>query len=170
MRYPKVWRSIINGTAWFAGGLAFVVAILQVMEACMRYFFGSPTSWSLTISQYCLCFALFIGSSYAFQEHGHVAVDMIRDLADKHDKTGKRITRRGLAIFGYVGCVIYVLTLFRGILILLERGIRNNTTTGMVPDVPIWMLYFPMMLGIVFMVLTLIFMILDILAGGEQYL
>ena len=170
MRYPKAWRKLINATAWFSGGMAFLVGIIQVMEVVMRYFFKSPTSWSLTICGYCVCYALFFGSSYAFQEQGHVAVDMIRDFADKHDKSGKRISRRALAVFGYLGCAVYIVALFYGTWILLSRGLKYNTFTGLSPSIPIWIMYLPIVVSIVLMMVTIIFMVLDIFAGGEHYM
>ncbi|MDR0469522.1 MAG: TRAP transporter small permease [Peptococcaceae bacterium] len=173
MRYPKVWRKIINGTAYISGGLACLLGVMCTVEAIMRYFFKSPTSWSLNICQYMLGYLLFTGSAYAFQAQGHVAVDMIRDFADKRSKgrlQGKRLPRRILAIYGYLMSIFYTSFIFYGVWNLFIRGITRNVWTTENPPIPQWVIHTPMIYGMVLMLITVIFMIMDIIAGGEEFL
>ena len=170
MRYPKIWRKFINSTAYFSGGLTCIMAAMLVMECILRYVFKSPTSWSLNVSMYMLCYMMFLGSAFAFQSQGHIAVDMIRDFADKHDKTGKRISRRALAILGYVLSGLYLVSLLYGLFKLAQRAIQFNAMTIQYPQIPQWAIYGPMIIGTVMMIITVIFMILDIISGGEEFI
>jgi len=170
MKYPSVWRKFINGTAYFSGAIACVIALLLVMEVVLRYIFRSPTSWSLNVCMYMLCYMMFLGSSYAFQSHGHVAVDMIRDFADRHDKSGKRISRRILACIGYVLASAYLCTLVIGVWRLFRRAVMFHSKTVEYPMIPQWLIYGPMIVGICMMIITCVFMILDILHGGDEFM
>ena len=173
MRYPRFWRKMINGTAYFSGGLACLLGVMCTAEAILRYFFKAPTSWSLNICQYLLGYLLFTGSAYAFQAQGHVAVDMIRDFADKRSKgklEGKRIPRRILAIYGYLMSIFYISILFYGVWGLFTRGILRNVWTTENPPIPQWIIHTPMIYGMALMLITVVLMILDILAGGDEFL
>ncbi len=170
MKYPKIWRKFINGTALFSGGVAFVIAALQTTEAIRRYVFASPSKWALNVSEYMLIFLVFIGSAYAFQEHGHVAVDMLLNAMDKLDKSGKQRPRRVLAIIGYSMALIFTGCLFKGTWGQFTKALRLHRMTTYIPEIPQFILYIPMILGFLIMSLTLIFMILDIIAGGTEHL
>ena len=170
MKYPKFWRSFINGTAYFSGAIACIIAVLMVMEVILRYIFRSPTSWSLNVCMYMLCYMMFLGSSYAFQSHGHVAVDMIRDFIDKFDKTGKRTSRRILAVIGYTLASAYLCTLLIGIWRLFKRAFQYGSKTVEYPMIPQSLIYGPMIVGIIMMITTCVFIILDILSGGDEFL
>ncbi|MDR1206220.1 MAG: TRAP transporter small permease subunit [Peptococcaceae bacterium] len=170
MRYPKIWRKITNGAAMFSGALAFIIGCLQVMESLLRYFFNAPTKWSLNVSEYLLIYLLFIGSAYAFQEHGHVAVDMVLNLVDKIDKTGKRIYRRILVSVGYLLAIVFVFCLLYGVWGMFTKAIEIGRVTTYIPTIPIWVLYAPMIIGMVMMTVTLVFMILDCISGSEEHI
>ena len=83
MKYPAFFRKLNGGLAFFCGCLIFLTGIFSVIEAIMRGLFSSPTIWTLNVSCYLLIWAIFLGSPYAFQTHGHVAVDLLRDAIDK---------------------------------------------------------------------------------------
>jgi TRAP-type C4-dicarboxylate transport system permease small subunit len=120
-----------------------------------------------------LGYLLFTGSAYAFQAQGHVAVDMIRDFADKRSKgrlQGKRLPRRILAIYGYLMSIFYTSFIFYGVWNLFIRGITRNVWTTENPPIPQWVIHTPMIYGMVLMLITVIFMIMDIIAGGEEFL
>ena len=91
MHYPQFWRKLIDKLGMLSGFLIIIISLFSVMEAFLRYFFDSPTGWALNVCQYLLVYMIFLSSPYAFQEGGHVAVDMILNLIDKHDRSGKRL-------------------------------------------------------------------------------
>lgn len=170
MKYPEWWRRIVNSTALVSGALTFIIALLAIFEIVMRYVLNSPTSWSLNTSQYLLIWLFFMGAAYAFQERGHVAVDMFLHLADKIDKSGKRIVRRVIVIIGLIISIAYIALLMYGTTQLLEKALKYGQMSDMMPNIPIWILYLPMMIGMAMMVVTAIFMILDTCTDSETYL
>ncbi len=170
MRYPKFMVKINGATAIMCGAVVFIFALLAVMESILRQFFNSPTVWTLNITQALFIWAAFLGSSWAFQEHGHVAVDLMRDLVDKHTKSPKRIPRRVMAVFGYICAFIVMAVILYGGWIKTMSSAEVNEMHTFVFKFPVIASTIPIVIGSIQMLVTLIFMILDILAGGEKYL
>ena len=170
MRYPKLWRKIVNALALISGLLALLTGFLSVFEAVSRYFFHHPTSWSLTITQYILLYLVFFASPYAFQECGHVAIDIARSAADKIEPTGR--LRKCMAVFGYIAAMVFIAFLFKAVWAALMTALQHNKMTLSIPIVPMWVLYVPMLIGLALMAITIIFMILDILSrnGTGKYI
>jgi TRAP-type C4-dicarboxylate transport system permease small subunit len=109
-----------------------------------------------------------MASAYAFQEGGHVAVDMLRNAADRFDKTGKQIPRRAMAVLGYLMALFFICVMFYGAWELFQKSIVLNRLSTLSPQIPMWILYLPMMIGSVFMAITLVFMILDCLSQDSD--
>ncbi len=170
MRYPRFWKKIVDSLALAAGSLTLVIAVLSVLEAIMRYIFKSPTSWSLTTCTYILLYVVFFASPYAFQEGGHVAVDMVRIACDKINTSGK--LRRIICVIGYLFALLFMYVLAKGVWQLLGKAIAGATKTLAKPVIPMWALYGPMAVGLVIMAVTLIFIILDCISkdGTGKYL
>lgn len=162
MRYPKFWTRIVNFLGLASGTLTLAIAFLSVLEAILRYFFKTPTSWTLTVSTYILLYIVFFASPYAFQEGGHVAVDMVKMACDKLDVSGKM--RRIISVLGYLFAVVFMAVLIRGVWQLLGKALAVNKYTVSIPLIPMWVLYVPMIVGLVLMLVTLVFMILDCMA------
>lgn len=114
MRYPKLMVTINKIGAYICGIIVLCGSALAVMESILRKVFASPTDWSLNLTSAIFIWASFLGSSWAFQEHGHVSVDLIRSMIDKHTKGEKRVPRRILAIIGYVISFVVVAAMLYG--------------------------------------------------------
>ncbi len=170
MRYPKFMDKINTVGAILCGVIVFIFSILAVMESILRQFFGSPTVWTLNVTSAVFIWAAFLGSSYAFQEHGHVAVDLVRDLVDKHTKSEKRTPRRVMSVIGYICAFIVVLCILWGGWVATVSAVKINQMWPFVFKFPYVISTLPVVIGSVQMLVTLIFMILDIIAGGDKYL
>lgn len=170
MKYPKLMGKINTVGAMICGVVVFGFALLAVMESVLRQVFNSPTVWTLNVTQSVFIWAAFMGSAYAFQEHGHVAVDLIRDLVDKHTKSPKRTPRRVMAVIGYICAFIVVICILWGGWLQTVTAIELNQMESYVFKFPHVISTLPVVIGSVQMLVTLIFMILDIFAGGEKYL
>ncbi|MDR1070002.1 MAG: TRAP transporter small permease [Gracilibacteraceae bacterium] len=168
MKYPKTWEKTVNALAVVSGCMVMLIAFLALFEAVARHLFRSPTSWSLNTSGYMLIWLLFLGTSYAFQEHGHVAVDMLRDVADKLD--GTRRLRRAMAVVGYLISTIFVTVLGYGGVKLTQSAAAMNMKTTTTTPIPLWPLYAAIIAGCALMLVTLIFILLDLSGKGEKYL
>ncbi|MDR3294554.1 MAG: TRAP transporter small permease subunit [Clostridiales Family XIII bacterium] len=166
MKYPEFWRKTINTIAFVSANMILIIAGLSVMEAVLRHFFHNPTSWGLNVSTYILIWAMFLGSSYAFQEQGHVSVDMLKDIVDK---TGTRIPRRIMAVAGYLLSLTFILSLLYGGWLLCQKSIRFGRLMPSSTPIPEIFLDFAVITGSVLMFITLIFIILDVFKS-EKYL
>jgi C4-dicarboxylate transporter DctQ subunit len=170
LRYPKFMEQINKAGAIICGVITFLAAFLAVMESILRQFFNSPTVWTLNITMSVFIWAAFLGSAYAFQEHGHVAVDLVRDVVDKHTKREDRLARRIMAIIGYLCAIVFIFCILWGGWNATVRAIEINQMEPYVFKFPKVISTLPVVIGSVQMLATLIFMILDLFAGGEKYL
>jgi TRAP-type C4-dicarboxylate transport system permease small subunit len=170
MRYPKFWKKTVDALGLASGFLTMVIAIMSLGEAISRYVFKHPTSWSLTLSTYILIYIVFFASPYAFQEGGHVAVDMVKIACDKISASGR--LRKIISVIGYIFAVVFIVVIFKGSLKLFNTALAMSKMTVSNPVIPMWILYLPMLIGSVLMIITLVFMILDCLAkdGTGKYL
>lgn len=169
MKYPGFMKTINKYVARFSGAIIFGISALAVFEAISRQFFSRPTNWTLNISCYVFIWAIFLGSAYAFQEHGHVAVDLLRDFIDK--KTApSRMVRRVLAVIGYCISFVVIAVFLYGGWKLCIKGIELNQLAPTTFYLPLIWVYPAVVVGSALMLLTLFFMILDLFSGSEEYL
>lgn len=160
---------INKGGAIICGVIVFVFALLAVMESILRKF-GHPTVWTLNLTQSIFIWAAFLGSAWAFQEHGHVSVDLLRDIVDGHTKRPDRLPRRIMAIIGYICAFIVVLVILYGGWLQTVSAISLNQMEAYVFKFPHVVSTLPVVIGSIQMLATLIFMILDLFSGGEKYM
>ena len=166
MKYPNFMRKINNALGAFAGTLMLLIGILCVMESILRTVFLSPTSWGPNITQYLLITSIFLGCSYAYQEKGHVGVELIRDVLQK--KFGVA-PRRVMSIIGYLlSLAVIIVTLVAIVNVMVPAFQLGQVTAGRF-DIPITILYGIMIAGSIVMAVTVFFIILD-LFKDDKYL
>lgn len=170
MKYPVFWRKFNEAIGIIAGILALVIAALSVFEAIARYVFEHPTSWSLNVCCYILVWSIFLGSAFAFQQGGHVGVDMLLEYVDKHCKSEKRLPRRIMAIIGNIMTCIFMIVILYGILGMCKTALEFHSVTIATNPIPIIWLYLGVVIGTILMIVTLIFIILDLISGDDKYL
>jgi len=169
MRYPKILTQINKFCSYISGIIVFGASALAVMESILRKVFSSPTSWSLNLTMGIFIWAAFLGSSYAFQALGHVSVDMFRDIMDKHTKGKKRVPRRIVSIIGYLISAFVIAFLLRGGWQLCQRvGFRDLAPYNF--KFPLIISYSAIVVGSGLMLVTLVFIILDLASGSDKYL
>ena len=167
MAYPKKLYRINSILAVIGGGGFTCIAIITVVESLSRTFFSVSSSWSLDLCTYFLLWAVFLSSPWAFQEKGHVAVDLLRDLIQK--LFGIK-PRRVMALVGYA-LVSFVLILLLGSAYrLASDAIYYSKLTTANLQIPAIYLDIGIIVGTVFMIITVVFIILDILSGSKKYL
>ena len=167
MKYP-LWMKKLNAVfAIIAGALFMAIALLSVIEALLRGVFSSPTMWTVDISQYLLIIAAFFGSSYAYQEFGHVAVDFVKGVVEK---CWGKAPRRVMAIIGNLMALTTVSVLLWAAYALGKRAMLFASLTTNNIQIPVAALYGIMAAGSVVMILTILFIILDLFSDSEKYL
>lgn len=167
MKYPGFWRKTINAIAFVAANMVLLISLLSVLEAVLRYIFKSPTHWSLDVSRYALIWAMFLGSSYAFQEHGHVSVDMLLNIVDK---TGTRVPRKIMSVIGYLMSFLFISSILYGGVLMIQKSVKYNRMTSAAMPIPQMYLELAIIVGCALMLITLIFIILDIFSNSETYI
>ena len=170
MKYPRFMALLNKISASICGFIVLGTAALAVMESILRQFFNSPTIWTLNLSTGIFIWAAFLGSSWAFQELGHVSVDMVRVFIDKHTKGEKRIPRRVISIVGYLSSFAVVSAILYGGWAICERAVRLNSLAPYNFRFPLIISYSAIVVGSTLMLITLLFMILDLIAGGDKYM
>ena len=170
MRYPNFMVRINKVCAYASGMVVFGASALAVMESILRKVFQSPTSWSLNLTSGVFIWAAFLGSSWAFQELGHVTIDLVRDLIDRHSTSKKRMPRRVLAIIGYIICFVVIAVFLYGGWQYSMRAINLNEMAQYNFPFPKIISYSAIVVGSVMMLVTVFFIILDLFSGGDKYL
>jgi TRAP-type C4-dicarboxylate transport system permease small subunit len=156
--------------AYICGGIVLGASALAVMESILRKAFAAPTTWTLNLTSGIFIWAAFLGSSWAFQELGHVSIDLVRDFVEKRVKSEKRMPRRMMSLIGYVISFIVVAVFLYGGWLLCQRAVNMNQLAPYNFKFPLIISYSAIVVGSVMMLATLVFIILDLLAGGDKYL
>lgn len=171
MPYPKMLKKI-NQVFGRAGGiLCFVVAIMFLVNAIMRYVFRHPTSWMTDYACYIHCLALFMGCAYTFQVHGHVGVDMVRKAVDKKTKYAhNRIGTRIMAIIGHLQTLTFLGITTYAIFNQMLKAHKFGSMTESTYPIPQFILYLIMFLGCCLMIVTVFFIILTLFTKSDEYI
>lgn len=78
--FGVLWKGIewlSNQAAWIAGGFTVIITLSIAREVIGRYFFKSPSDWSLELSCYLLVGLTYLSSPYTELVEGHIRVDLI---------------------------------------------------------------------------------------------
>jgi TRAP-type C4-dicarboxylate transport system permease small subunit len=160
MKYPTILRKFNKALGAVSGVLLLAIAIMSVMESILRTIFISPTKWTVDISAYFLLIAIFLGAGYAYQEKGHVGVELFKDLIEKHFG---QLPRRIMSIGGYVLSIVVIMATMISVYLLLIPALEINQTTFANITIPIAVLYTVMIIGSVIMAVTVFFIILNLI-------
>lgn len=74
-RYINCLEWLSKQTGWIAGSLSFIMMIAIIREVTGRYFFNSPTDWSVDLNAFLLVGMVYLGSGYTTIIDGHVRAD-----------------------------------------------------------------------------------------------
>lgn len=167
MKFPQSLRTFNHAAAVLAGVIILIIGFLTTIEGIARGLFNSPTSWSLDVCRYLLVWTIFLGSAFAFQEKGHVAVDFMRKgLGRKFGCSCQRC----LSSIGYLIALLYVMVLMYSSVDLMVYAFQNDKLTRGTIQIPIVWLYLAMGIGSIGMVITLCFIQLDLKSGSDEYI
>ena len=170
MRYPTFMTKINTVCGYISGGIILAASFLAVMESILRKVFLKPTTWSLNLTQGVFIWAAFLGASWALQEVGHVSIDMVRDVIDRHTKGAKRMPRRIIAIGSYLASGFVLSVMLRAGWNLSLRAIQYNEYAAYNFKFPKIVSYSAIVVGSALMLLTIVFILLDLIKGNDKYL
>jgi TRAP-type mannitol/chloroaromatic compound transport system permease small subunit len=126
---------IIGKTNEWLGKAASYLLVAMMGTICyevvVRYFFGRPTTWSLELNTYLLCYYCMLGGGFTLLRDGHVSVDIVYG----------RFSTKTKAILSCVTSIFF----FMFAVVLLWTGVdlaydafRYQETSGSILDWPLF--------------------------------
>ena len=105
-----------------------VIAVLTFGEVCARYFFNSPTQWTIEIVVMLAAIHYMIAGPQAYAEDTHIRITVLSDRLPKAMRRALRIFERALVAFvaGIVG--YWALKQAQSALAITERTGSNLNT------------------------------------------
>ena len=95
-------------SGWLAGGLTLVMMVAILREVVGRYFFNTPSDWSLELCGYLLVALAYLGAPYTELTEGNIRIDFL------YSRFGPRL-KAGVDIFIYlVGLIWSGVVLWQG--------------------------------------------------------
>jgi C4-dicarboxylate transporter DctQ subunit len=167
MEFPKILNKINRILGLISGAIILIIGILTSMEGIARGLFDQPTTWSLDVCRYLLIWAVFLSSSFAFQEKAHVSVDFFREGIGK--KTIP-VLQRVMAILGYIFSLVYILIIVWGGLYMFVHGLKWERLTRGTIQIPIIWVYWAVVIGSVMMAITVIAILINLIRGKNDYI
>lgn len=141
-RFDRILAWIENFLAAATLGAASALAIVAVI---LRYVFDYVIFWSGEAVIYLIIFSTFVGAVITLRHNEHVSVDILQLFLGGRGK--KILTLLGsLMLVGYCG----IIGLYAWILVA-EPSIRNTTTAAL--DLPLWVVYLALPIGLTLMLL-----------------
>ena len=86
---------------WISILCALIVAFMMITicyEVIVRYFFNSPTSWTVEINSYLLVYIVFLMAGVLEGSDGHIQVDAIRSKLSTKKSTVLSIITKGISL------------------------------------------------------------------------
>jgi TRAP-type mannitol/chloroaromatic compound transport system permease small subunit len=118
-------------TGLLLGFVILLIMVLVVYEVTSRYFFNSPTLWSMEINQYLFCAVSLMGGGYCLLRDGHVRVDIFYP----------RLSAKGQAVVDF--CTFPLALVFCGLLVWYGgqetwMALKGHHLSDSVMAMPLW--------------------------------
>ena len=114
-------------SAWFGKAFGWLIVLMTFgvsYEVLVRYFFNSPTPWSLDVSFIMYGTLFMMGGAYTLSRGGHVRGDFIYRLWKPQTQAK-------------VDLVLYLLFFFPGILALIITGLKYSSRSWSYTEVSV---------------------------------
>lgn len=112
-RRGKIYKKFLSTINWLSDKGGFIAAIFVIVmaflvaaEAILRYGFNSPTVWSVEITSYLMCFAIFLALARALKEEQHVRALFIISRFSRRVQDVARIITGFVSMIG-VGLLVW---------------------------------------------------------------
>ena len=164
-RYDKVNNLITRFEIFLLSISTLILVGVIFVQVICRYVLYISTAWAEELARYLFVWTSYIGSAYALNEGGHIEVDIVPQLAQKISfiKNKKKFVD-GLEFVANIITLIFLLyfcyiwTGYLGI-------VRNSTQTSPTMHIPMFLIYFPVVLGSVLMIFHDIYLLLCHITG-----
>lgn len=139
----RIYNLIVNLMRVLAGIQIFAVFVLICADVLMRLVGLQPWIYSTIIVEYSLLWFAMLGAPYLVRTKGHVFIDAMMILLPQNLKIVS-------AKISYLICVVssIVFIIYSGDLLI--GSIRDGLIDHRAEEIPMWLLYFPIPIGFVF--------------------
>ncbi len=145
--------SCIQAMSRAFGVIAAVLVALAIVVVCqmvvMRYFLNASTVWQTEFVTYAIVAATFVGSPYVLFIKGHVNVDLL-----PHYLSGG--PKKALAVLASLLALLFCAVLAWQSWELFVEAYEGGWVTDTVWELPLWITYLPMALGMALLCLQYI--------------
>jgi len=157
----KACSGFVAGIHWLSRGihtvcefLLFVMMVTVCYDIVMRYVFHKPTSWSLELNEFLLCFFFFLVAADIFVAKRHIKLDLL--FARMPEKVQTYVDIFICLCFMFL-CTILV---WRGI-IMVATAHHFSYTTASALATPYWIPYISIPLGMGLLGLEALFKMIE---------
>lgn len=153
---------LLSRACGVVAALLLMAAVLVVCEmVVMRYFLNASTIWQTEFVIYSLVAGTFIGSPYVALERGHVNVDLLPLYL------GQR-ARMVLALLASAGSLLFALVIAWTGFGMWHEAWVGGWITDTVWELPLWIPYLPLPVGIGLLALQYVADIACLLSGRDM--
>ncbi|MFQ5785186.1 MAG: TRAP transporter small permease [Alphaproteobacteria bacterium] len=153
------WVGRVSQLCGVIAALLLAAAVLVVCEmVVLRYFLNASTIWQTEFVIYSLVAATFIGSPYVLLRRGHVNVDLLPLYLGHRGRVA-------LALIASLAALAFTLVVAWTGFVLWREAWDGGWRTDTVWELPLWISYLPLPLGIGLLALQYVADILSLLTG-----
>jgi TRAP-type C4-dicarboxylate transport system permease small subunit len=156
--FVKLVAAISRACGMFAAALIGSAILVVCQMVMMRYFLNASTVWQTEYVVFSLVAATFIGSPYVLLIRGHVNVDLLPHYLGQRG-------RHLLALLASAGGLLFCLVLTWTGYDLFHEALVNGWTTETVWQLPLWIPYLSLPLGIGLLALQYVADIIALVTG-----
>jgi TRAP-type C4-dicarboxylate transport system permease small subunit len=156
--FVKFVAAVSKACGMFAAALIGSAILVVCQMVVMRYFLNASTVWQTEFVVFSLVAATFIGSPYVLLIRGHVNVDLLPHYLGRRG-------RHLLALLASSGGLLFCLVLAWTGYDLFHEALVNGWTTDTVWQLPLWIPYLSLPIGIGLLALQYVADIIALLTG-----
>jgi TRAP-type C4-dicarboxylate transport system permease small subunit len=156
--FVKFVAAVSQACGMFAAALIGSAILVVCQMVMMRYFLNASTVWQTEYVVFSLVAATFIGSPYVLLIRGHVNVDLLPHYLGQRG-------RHLLALLASAGGLLFCLVLTWTGYDLFHEALVNGWTTETVWQLPLWIPYLSLPLGIGLLALQYVADIIALVTG-----
>ena len=141
----KKWEKFANFDIFIASAALLILIFIAFIGVIARYILNRPIPWQQEIQILCYIWMAYFGVCAVVRNGGHVAIDILIDALPR--KLGTIIEKIDYVIY----MAVLLFTAYYGYRLVLQLFMTNRVSG--VLDIPYWLFYLPMPIG---MVLTIV--------------
>jgi C4-dicarboxylate transporter DctQ subunit len=135
------------------------VALIITGQVVSRYVFNYTPSWSEELSRYLIVWTIFIGTAVGVRKNIHIGVDAFIRLAPPRAKLALEV------LLNLVGAGVSVVLIYLAVLFIQDTVAYEQLSPAM--QIPMWLPYLAMPVGLGFAVVHFLHDVAKLLAGVE---